>query len=555
MGNVAGVDGRLFDAGEVVDEPVVRGPVGKSFRLYDPDQMFLMPPSIADWVPEDHLARFVSELVEEVLDLNPFLAVFTEARGFPPYDPRLMLKVLIYGYTTGVRSSRKIEKRCHDDVAFRFLAANQAPDFRSVARFRRRHLVALDALFLEVLKLCQAAGMVRLGRVALDGSKVRANASRRKAMSFKRLIEREADLQAEVDSLFADAEAADVADDARFGEDGRDDDLGGEMAGRESRLARIRRAKAEIARRESRLVKIRRARSDLQADAARRAGADAARKAWHTTTTTTTTPTTADTTTADSDTTDSDTDSDIADIEVEFGLYFETDTDTDTRIDFGTGAGERAKAAADAAHRAASAATVADKAQRNFTDPDSRIMKTSDGSFHYCYNAQTAADDAYQVIVATRLSNRSADCPEFASIVDEITSNCGRQPDQVLADAGYFSDDNVTAADTRGIDVLIATGRLKHHEKPSAQCDRPADNATSKQQMAYKLRTEPGRAAYARRKAIIEPVFGQIDTVQGGKQVLLRSEQAAAAEWRLIAACHNLRKLFNYTRAARPAPT
>ena len=500
MGNGTG-DGRLFDAGEVGDEPTVGGRVDKTFRAYDPDQMFLFPPSIADLLPENHLARFVSELVEEVLDLDPFLAVFTDKRGFPPYDPRLMLKVLIYGYTTGVRSSRKIEKRCHDDVAFRFLAANQAPDFRSVARFRRRHLPALDALFLEVLTLCQAAGMVKLGRVALDGSKVRANASRRKAMSYKRMTEREAGLQAEVDDLLADAEAADVAEDARFGPDGRDDDLQAEMARRESRLAKIRRAKA-----------------DLEADAARRAGADAARKAWHAATA--------------------------------------TATATATAGDTGAGSGEHAKAAAAAADRAATDATVADKAQRNFTDPDSRIMKTADGSFHYCYNAQTAADEAHQVIVATRLSNRSADCPEFASIVDEITINCGQQPDQVLADAGYFSDDNVTAADTRGIDALIATGRLKHHEKPSAApCDQIPDNATSKQRMAHKLRTTPGRAAYARRKAIIEPVFGQIDTVQGGKQVLLRGEQAAAAEWRLIAACHNLRKLFNYTGTARPAPT
>ena len=245
-------------------EGLVKGPVDKTFRPYDPGQVFLMPPSIADWVPEDHLARFVSELVDEVVDLGPFLAVFTEKRGFPPYDPRLMLKLLIYGYTTGVRSSRGIEKRCHDDVAFRFLAANQAPDFRSVARFRRRHLAALDALFLEILKMCQQAGMVKLGRVGLDGSKVRANASRHKAMSYKRMTEREADLQAEVDDLLADAEATDAAEDDKFGPDGRDDDLGAEMARRESRLAKIRRAKA-----------------DLEADAARRAAADAARKSWH----------------------------------------------------------------------------------------------------------------------------------------------------------------------------------------------------------------------------------------------------------------------------------
>lgn len=467
---------------------MARGPVDKTFRFYDPDQQFLMPPSIADWVGEDHLARFVSELVDEVLDLGPFLAAHTETRGFPPYDPRLMLKILIYGYTTGVRSSRKIERHCHDDVAFRFLAANQAPDFRSVARFRRRHLEALEALFMQVLKLCQGAGMVRLGRVALDGSKVRANASRRKAMSYGRMTEHETGLRAEVEAMMADAEATDVADDERFGPDGRDDDLPGEMARRSSRLAKIRRAKA-----------------DLEADAARRAGADAARKAWHRSTP---------------------------------GDDGEATTDA------------RQAAAGEAAEQAAAGARPDDKAQRNFTDPDARIMKTADGSFHYCYNAQTVVDEAHQVIVAARLTNQSADAPTFASMIDQTTANCGAQPRQVLADAGYFSEDNIAAATSRGIDALIATGRLKHHETPPpAPRGRIPKNATTKERMARKLRTKAGRAAYARRKAIVEPVFGQIDTVQGGKAVLLRGE-IAAAEWAFLNACHNLRKLFNHTQPA-----
>jgi transposase len=483
--------GRLFDAPMVeVDDPVAELRVGKTFRPYDPHQMFLMPPSIDDWLPEEHLARFVSELVDEVLDLEPFLAVFTEARGFPPYDPRLMLKILIYGYTTGVRSSRGIERRCHDDVAFRFLAANQAPDYRSIARFRRRHLEALAALFVQILEMCVAAGMATLGRVALDGSKVRANASRRKAMSYKRMTEREAALQAEVDEMMADAEATDTAEDERFGPDGRGDDLEGEMARRESRLAKIRRAK-----------------SDLEADAKRRDAADAARRSWHTGAT-----------------------------------RHDTADDADA-------AQRRASAAAD---DAAGSARPADKAQRNFTDPDARIMKTSDGSFQYCYNAQTVVDDAHQVIVATQLTNRSADCPEFASMLDDTETNCGNRPRQVLADAGYFSEDNVAAAARRGIDALIATGRLKHGETPpAAPRGRIPKHATTKQRMARKLRTKPGRAAYKRRKAIVEPVFGQIDTVQGSKKVLLRGEAAANAEWQLLAACHNLRKLFGNASTAQ----
>src|SRR5512144_3090285 len=194
---------QLFESDSMAVEPPrsPERPVEKTFRRYGQDQSFLMPPSLGDWLPEGHLARFVSELVEEVLDLSPFLASYTEARGYPPYDPRLMLKILLYGYTTGVRSSRTVEMRCHDDVAFRFLAANTAPDFRSVARFRKRHLAALEALFTEALTLCRAAGMVTMGRVALDGSKVRANASRHKAMSYGRMNEAEARLAAEVEVM------------------------------------------------------------------------------------------------------------------------------------------------------------------------------------------------------------------------------------------------------------------------------------------------------------------------------------------------------------------
>ena len=468
-------DERLFEFDATATERAERVPVDKTFRRYDPHQVFLLPPSIDDWLPEEHLARFVSELVEEVLDLEPFLASYTEARGFPPYDPRLMLKLLIYGYVTGVRSSRAIERRCHDDVAFRFLAANTTPDYRSIARFRRRHLNALKALFLQALGLCAKAGMVRLGRVALDGTKVRANASRRKSMSYKRMNEREADLVREVNDMMRDAEASDTAEDERFGPDGRDDDLPGEMA-----------------RRESRLVKIRKAKADLEAEAREWAAAKAADRARQ--------------------------------------------------------RGAADQDVADAAETAAGEATPADKARRNFTDPDSWIMKTSDGGFHQCYNAQTVVDDAYQVIVATRLDNQAADNPAFADMVDETIANCGAAPGQVLADAGYFSEGNVVAAAERHVDAFIATGGLEHNETPPpAPRGRIPKNATPKQRMARKLRTKKGRAAYARRKVIVEPVFGQIDTLQGGKRLLLRGSAAAEAEWAFMAACHNFRKLFGFT--------
>lgn len=469
-------DERLFDVGPAVEAPPVeRTRVDKTFRRYDPHQVFLMPPSLDEWLPEDHLARFVSELVDETVDLEPFLASYTEGRGFPPYDPRLMLKVLIYGYVTGVRSSRAIEKACGDDVAFRFLAANAAPHYRSIARFRRRHLAALKGLFLESLVLCRKAGMVRMGRVALDGSKVRANASRRKAMSYGRMNEREAVLAREIDEILAEAEATDTAEDERFGPDGRDDDLPGELARRESRLAKIRAAKA-----------------DLEAEAAERAAAKAQARARK--------------------------------------------------------RGASDEEVARAGEQAAAEAVPEDKAQRNFTDPESRIMKTSDGSFHQCYNAQAVVDDAHQVIVATRLGNGAADAPTFEPMLNETITNCATMPGQVLADAGYFSEHNVAAAAEAGVDALIATGRMKHSETPPpAPRGRIPKDATVKERMARKLRTKAGKAAYARRKAIVEPVFGQIDTCHGGKRVLLRGLDAAQAEWALLAACHNLRKLFTHT--------
>ncbi len=473
--------------------PVGCGVVGgKTFRAYDQDQSFLMPPSLREWLPEDHLAWFVDELVDEVLDVGPFLASYTEARGFPPYHPRLMLKVVLYGYITGVRSSRKIEARCHDDVAFRVLAANGAPDFRSIARFRRRHLPALEALFGEALALCRAAGMVRLGRVALDGTKVKANASRHKAMSYERMCTVEPALAEEVAAMMAEAEDLDTAEDEAHGEHGR----GGELAG-------------EMARRQSRLVKIRAAKAALERDAREQAAAKAGPS-----------PTAADGTGADAQATDSTTDP--------------------------VAGAERG-----------SAVVVRGRAQRNFTDPDARIMKTADGSFHYCYNAQAVVDEDHQVIVATDFAVSSADSPAFPGMLDQTITNTGVVPAQTLADAGYFSQANVEAAEAVGTEALIATGRLRHGEQPTtdpgtAQAP-PPDTETPKQRMAHRLRSEAGRGAYARRKVIVEPVFGQMKTTQGAGRLLLRGHDAARAEWRLLAACHNLRKLFNYTITPTPA--
>jgi transposase len=473
------VDERLFEVGEPAETAAgpPGAPVDKTFRPYDMDQVWLLPPSLVDWLPEGHLARLVDDLVEHTLDLSEILASYTEERGAPPYDPRLLLKLLIYGYATGVCSSRKIEQRCHDDVAFRFLAANATPDYRSIARFRRRHLHAIRGLFVQVLATCRRAGLVKLGRVALDGTKVRANASRHKAMSHERMTRREAQLAAE---------------DARHGRDRGGEELPGELARRRSRLAKIRAAKESLER-------------DAREAAAERAARRVAERA-------------------------------------------------ERAVQAG---GEVDPVVVDAqAHSAAEAAAAAAQpkptAQRNFTDPESRIVKTADGSFQQGYNAQVIVDDTHQVIVAAELTNQAADAPHLPDLLDQVQANLGALPRQLLADAGYCSQDNLRAATDRAVDALIATGRMGHHQSPpTAPRGRIPNDATPRQRMARKLRTTKGRAAYARRKVIVEPVFGQMQTRQGADRLLLRGQAAAKAEHLLHCLCHNILKLLT---SGQPLP-
>lgn len=453
-----------------------------------------MPPSLDEWLPEGHLARFVAELVGEALDLSAVYADYTEVRGYPPYDPRLMLRLLIYGYMTGVRSSRAIERRCVDDVGFRFLAADQAPDFRSIARFRRRHLDALADLFLQSLRLAQRLGMVKMGRVALDGTKLQANASRHKAMSHPRLVAKEeqveaeiAELEATVAALLADAEAVDVAEDARYGVDGKDTDLPAELDRREKRLARLQAARAQI-----------------EAEAAERARTHA--------------------------------------------------EDKERRRQQRAGDLDEQKVT-NAGQAAADNAKPKPKAQANFTDPESRIMKNGAGAYVQAYNAQAVVDDAHQVITAADVTDCASDCPSYTPMMDQSAANTGTHPKQAVVDAGYCSDDNLDAAAARqqahGTETFMATGRLHHDEQvPPAPRGRIPADATPKQRMARKLRTKPGKAAYRRRKAIVEPVFGQIVTCQNGRRLLLRGQTGARGEWRLLAACHNLLKVFRYAATA-----
>jgi transposase len=472
-------------------------PVDKVFRAFDPHQVLLLPPSLDDWLPEGHLARFVAELVDEVLDLSPILADYTDKRGFPPYDPRLMVRLLIYGYTTGVRSSRAIDRKCVDDVAFRFLAADQAPDFRSIARFRRRHLNALAGLFTQSLHLAMKLGMVKMGRVALDGTKLEANASKHKAMSYGRLVDKEeqieaeiAELEAKAHGLLADAEATDTAEDQRYGVDGKEADLPAELDRREKRLARLQAARAQI-----------------EAEAAEKARRHA--------------------------------------------------EDKERRRQQQTGTSDE-QAVADAGEKAAATARPKPKAQANFTDPDSRIMKNSDGAYIQAYNAQAVVDEQHQVITAADVTTNASDALNYTTMLDQSAANTGTHPKQALVDAGYCSETNLEAAHDRqlacGTETFMATGRLAHDEQvPPAPRGRIPKDATLKERMARKLRTKPGKAAYNRRKAIVEPVFGQIMTCQNGRQLLLRGEDSARAEWRLLAGCHNLRKIFRHAGTAELA--
>jgi len=455
-----------------------KAPVDKSFRPFNPDQDLLLPPSLDDWLPAEHLVRFIADLVDEHLDLSRIHAAYTEVRGGPPYDPRLMVRILLYGYTTGVRSSRKLEAACTDVVAFRWLAAGSAPDYRAIARFRKRHLSALGRLFVQALALCQAAGMVSLGQVALDGTKVRANASKRKAMSYVRMTEKEKILAAEVSALLAEAQRIDTAEDKAFGKNRRGDEL-----------------PAELARRETRLVKIREAKAALEAEAAQAARERAEQRA------------------------------------------------KDRGDDDDTTAGKGAAAA--------QAATPKPKAQRNFTDPDSKIMLTSDGAFHQCYNAAAVVDGDHQVIVATEVGTNAADVNTLMPMTEQTVTNTGQIPSQMLADAGYTSTANLDAAagftEEHGTEFFIAPGRPRRDDPPPvAPRGRIPAEATAKQRMARKLATKRGQTVYARRKAIVEPVFGQMSTLQNAKHLLLRGLDQARGEWLLLAACHNLRKLHGH---------
>jgi transposase len=443
-------------------------PMEKTYRPYDPDQLFLLPPALQEWVPEGHLVHFLSDVVD-ALDLNTILIRYEqEARGYPPYHPRMMTKLLLYAYAVGIPSSRKIAQRCEEDLAFRVVTANQTPDFRTISDFRQRHLEALTDLFVQVLQVCRRAGLVKLGVVALDGTKVRAQASKHKAMSYGRMQTEVPRLEAEVATLLRQAADADQAEDRQHGTRSRGDELPAEVAHRAQRLARIRAAKAAL---------------EAEAQAADPGEPDAPRR----------------------------------------GRPRETPPGVPRPT-----------------------------AQRNFTDPDSRIMKDADKAFIQGYNAQAAVDAQAQIIVACTVTNQAADAPHLVPVMEQIVQTSGQPPRVLLADAGYCSAANITALQTLGSDPLIATRQQRHGERlPDAPQGRPPAGLTVRERMQRRLRTQRGRRLYARRKAIVEPVFGLIKRARGFRQFLLRGLTKVHAEWTLICLTQNLLTLY---RSGRRVP-
>ena len=425
----------------------------KRFRPWDPKQKGLLPPEITEFIPEGHPAHFVRDLVVEQLDLSQILDSYAEERGYPPFHPAMMVALLLYAYTQGVFSSRKIAKACIERMDFAAVTGFQKPDFRTIGLFRRRHLGALAGLFQQVLVLCRRAGLVTLGHVALDGTKVKANANKHKAMSYDRMEKAEGEFAETVKGWLDQAEITDLGEDFRF-RNRQGDELPAWVTNKAERMRKIREAKAA-----------------LEKEAAEKAKEN------------------------------------------------KKDDDEDPP----------------------DPPKVNPKAQRNFTDPESRIMPTKDG-FEQCYNAQAAVDAKAQVIVACDVVATNADCPQLLPMIDRVKANLGRKPRVCSADAGFCSEANLEGLEARKIQAYIATGRQQHGSKAAthAKNGKPGSLVA---RMREKLKRGGWRSPYRLRKQIVEPVFGQVKQAMGFRQFLLRGLTKVRAEWSLVCTAHNLLKM------------
>ena len=512
----------------------------KTFRPWAPGQTSLLPASPSDWLSADHQVYFLLDLVDE-LDLSAIVipAQNKDPRGEKGFDPRMMTLLLLYAYCAGIVSSRKIERACYEDLAFRVLTGNQQPDHSRISEFRRRNLEALSGLFVQILRLCQDVGMVSLGHVVLDGTKVQANASKHKAMSHERMLKAEAQLEKEIKELMRKAEILDAQEDSKYGKGKLGSDL-----------------PKELQRRQDRLAKIFKARKALEAEAAAAAARDRAKQA-----------AAAEAAAADADAEEQ------ADASEQQKLRKKADRSRqkaeaarDLAIEKAGEAGLEPEGlepqAADAmpqrglAHRADGSPKAS--AQRNFTDPDSHIMK-SDGNLLQGYNCQAAVDGDHQVIVAMGVSNQPPDVEHLEPMLERTIANTGACPKSFIADAGYWSEDNVSACEKRGTGPHISTGSQKHGQPPPAICgpipkglDAIAEGfCEAVGKMARKLRKKEGREIYAKRKTIVEPVFGQTKEARGLRRFLLRGLEKVNSEWTIWGMTHNLNKLWRYLKQQR----
>lgn len=441
--------------------------MSKTFRPWDVDQQWMLPPSLHEFVPPGHVAHFIRDTACNELDLSAIMSAYEEERGFPPYHPAMMVSLLLYGYSRGVYSSRKLAQACEERVDFMAVTAMNRPDFRTIASFRRRHLRALGNLFVQVLKLCRAAGLVKLGHVALDGTKIQANANVHKAMSYGRMRETEKKLAAEVASWFSRAEASDAEEDSAHGGDLRGDEMPDWASNKIERLARIRAAKKAL---------------EAEAKAP------------------------------------------------------PPDEDDGPGPSSGMMRGGRALRAPNGG--------PPDRAQRNFTDPDSRIQPTRSG-FIAGYNAQIAVDGAHQIVIAQRVQTNPADRGALKPLLSAARQALNTNAKEVSADAGYCSEANLLHLARRGIKAYVATGRAGRAQTQSGDDRREKGKRVAA--MALKLRRAKWRSRYRLRKQIVEPVFGQIKHARGFRQFLLRGFEQVKDEWAMICTAHNLLKLYSAT--------
>lgn len=457
------------------------------FKAVDRETLYLFPPSIEDWLPKKHLARFIVDVVSK-LDLHelkmPYAGVGSEA-----FNPEMLLALLFYGYATGVFSSRKLEQATHDSIAFRYIAANTHPDHDTLATFRKRFLKQLQPLFVQILLLAKTLGFLKMGKISLDGSKIQANASKHSALSWGHALELEQQLKQEVARLMAMAEAADTTEVP----DGMD--IPEELELRQERLQAISEAKAK-----------------LEARAAERHATEQA-------------------------------------------AYEAKQAEREAKAQ-ASGRPPRGP------EPKPPEPGVRDSDQMNLTDEESRIMPASGQSFQQAYNVQAGVETESLLIVTEHVTQNTNDKREVGptlKALEQLVQPLGKA-EALLADNGYFSEDNVNACQggTLQITPFIAAGRERHHlplEQRWADPPPLAAAADAVQTMKHRLKTREGRSIYGRRKCTVEPVFGIIKSVLGFRQFQLRGLQAVSGEWTLVSMAWNLKRMFTLEQKKLRAQT